>query len=110
MDVHKNARTLPHVRMLIVERLTAGWSVTTVAAAAGVTPKTIRKWRDRHAAKGEPRLIDRSSRPHLSPARLNAANEDAIETLRRQRLSRARWITVDDTAARHARKDGVTTR
>ena len=87
MDIHKNARTLPHSRMLIVERLTAGWSVAAVATAAGVTAKTVRKWRDRHAAEGEPGLIDRSSRPHRSPARLDPADEDAIEALRRQRLS-----------------------
>ena len=87
MDVHKNARTLPHSRMLIVERLATGWSVAAVAVAAGVTAKTVRKWRDRHAAEGEPGLVDRSSRPHHSPARLDVADQDAIEALRRQRLS-----------------------
>ena len=87
MDVHRNARTLPHSRMLIVRRLAAGWSVAAVAIAAGVTAKTVRKWRDRHAAEGAPGLTDRSSRPHHSPARLATADEDAIETLRRQRLS-----------------------
>ena len=84
MDINKSARTLPHSRMLIVERLAAGWSV---AAAAGVTARTVRKWRERYAAEGELGLVDRSSRPHRSPARLSAADEDAIETLRRQRLS-----------------------
>lgn len=73
--------------MLIVQRLAAGWSVADVAAAHGVTPKTVRKWRERHAAEGEAGLIDRSSRPHRSPARLDSMAEDAIETLRRQRLS-----------------------
>lgn len=87
MDVHENARTTRHGRMLMIERLHAGWSVPAVAAALGVTSKTVRKWRDRHAAEGTFGLIDRSSRPHRSPARLHAADEDAIETLRRQRLS-----------------------
>ena len=87
MDVHKNARTLPHSRLLIVERLTKGWSVSAVAVAAGVTAKTVRKWRDRHAAEGVTGLVDRSSRPHRSPTRLDGADEDAIEVLRRQRLS-----------------------
>ena len=87
MDIHKNARTLPHSRMLIVERLAAGWSVAAVAAAAGVTAKTVRKWRDRHAAGSATGLADRSSRPHRSPRRLDSADEDAIEALRRQRLS-----------------------
>jgi transposase InsO family protein len=73
--------------MLMVERLAAGWSVAEVAAAAGVTTKTVRKWRERFAAEGEPGLRDRSSRPHLSPARLPAAAEAEIEALRRQRRS-----------------------
>ena len=44
MDVHQNARTTPHSRMLIVERLAEGWTVTAVAAAMGVDAKTVRKW------------------------------------------------------------------
>lgn len=87
MDSHENARTTPWGRMLMVERLAAGWSVAEVAAAAGVTTKTVRKWRERFAAEGEPGLRDRSSRPHLSPARLPAAAEAEIEALRRQRRS-----------------------
>ena len=87
MDIHGNARTLPHSRMLIVRRLAAGWSVSAVATATGVTAKTVRKWRDRYATEGARGLVDRSSRPHRSPARLDPAGEDAIEALRRQRLS-----------------------
>ena len=87
MDSHENARTTRHGRMLIVQRLAGGWSVAAVAAAQGVTPKTVRKWRDRHAAHGEAGLLDRSSRPHHSPTRTAAAQERAIEALRRQRLS-----------------------
>ena len=87
MDSYENARTTPRSRMLIVQRLAAGWSVGEVAAAQGVTPKTVRKWRDRHAAGGVAGLADRSSRPKRSPARLSTADEDAIEVLRRQRLS-----------------------
>ena len=69
MDVHENARTTPHSRMLIVERLGDGQSVARVAAALGITPRTVRKWRDRFAAEGEAGLRDRSSRPLRSPAR-----------------------------------------
>ena len=50
-----------------------------VAHAQGVTPKTVRKWRDRHTAEGHTGLANRSSRPHRSPARLDAADEDTIE-------------------------------
>src|SRR5919202_1293834 len=87
MDVHSNARTTPHGRLLMVERLREGWGVAAVAAAAGVDPKTVRKWRDRFAAAGEAGLRDRSSRPRRSPRRLDGAAADAIEVLRRERLS-----------------------
>src|SRR5689334_10298034 len=50
MDAHQNARTTPHSRMLIVERLQDGWTVGAVAQAMGIDPKTVRKWRDRFAA------------------------------------------------------------
>ncbi|MFD1301139.1 helix-turn-helix domain-containing protein, partial [Methylobacterium marchantiae] len=52
MDAHQNARTTPHSRRLIVERLAQGWAVSTVALALGIDPKTVRKWRDRFAAEG----------------------------------------------------------
>lgn len=87
MDVHDNARTTPLGRMLMIERLRAGWPVGAVAASAGVTAKTVRKWRNRFAAEGEAGLRDRSSRPHRSPQRLAAAIEAEIEALRHQRLS-----------------------
>jgi transposase InsO family protein len=87
MDIHKNARTTLHSRMLIVQRLTEGWTVPAVAAALGITAKTVRKWRDRHASEGAKGLADRTSRPHQSPTRLASSVEDEIEQLRRQRLS-----------------------
>ncbi len=87
MNIHKNARTTPHSRMLMIERLGSGWTPAAVAAAQGVDLRTVRKWRDRFAAEGEAGLADRSSRPHHSPARLEPAIEDEIEGLRRRRLS-----------------------
>lgn len=87
MDIHQNARTTVHSRMLIVQRLAQSWSVASTATALGVTPKTVRKWRDRHAAEGAAGLADRRSKPHHSPTRLASAAEDEIEHLRRQRLT-----------------------
>lgn len=87
MDVHENARTTPHSRMLIVDRLRAGWPVGAVAAALGVTERTVRRWRDRFAAEGAAGLADRSSRPLRSPQRLRADLVSAILALRRQHLS-----------------------
>lgn len=87
MDSHENARTTPHSRRLIVQRLQQGQSVPEVAAALGVTSRTVRKWRDRFASEGEAGLRDRSSRPHRSPSRLSAEQHASVEALRRQRLS-----------------------
>lgn len=87
MDSHKNARTTARGRMLMIDRLRAGWSVGQVAAAFGVCLATVRKWRDRFAADGAEGLRDRSSRPLYCPSRLAAETIVAIEALRRQRLS-----------------------
>jgi transposase-like protein len=65
--------------MLMVRRLTSGWTVAAVATTQGVSPKTVRKWRDRYLAAGETGLADRYSRPHHSPRQIVA--------LRHQRLS-----------------------
>ena len=87
MDSHENARTTPRGRLLMVDRLCSGWSVGAVASAAGVTSKTVRKWRNRFAAEGVAGLRDRSARPLCSPGRLPAATVEQIEALRRQRWS-----------------------
>ena len=87
MDIHKNARTTPHGRMLIVQRVQAGQTAAQVARELGLDPRTVRKWRDRFAAEGEAALQDRSSRPHRSPTRTTEAVAAEIERLRRQRRS-----------------------
>ncbi len=87
MDMHDNARTTPRSRMVMVERLEAGWTVSAVANAFDVDGRTVRKWRDRFAAEGAAGLADRSSRPHCCPSRLDGAAEAEIEKLRRERLS-----------------------
>jgi transposase-like protein len=84
MDVRENARTTRHSRMLMVQRLASGWSVAAVAAAKGVSPGTVGKWRDRHAAHGEAGLVERSSRSHRSPARLAVEAERFIQTSLRE--------------------------
>jgi transposase InsO family protein len=73
--------------MLIVQRLAEGQAVVAVAAALGVTARTVRKWRDRFAAEGLPGLRDRSARPLRSPGRLPAEATAQVEALRRQRRS-----------------------
>jgi transposase InsO family protein len=87
MDIHHNAKTTPHSRMLMVKRLALGWSVPAVASAFGVDARTVRKWRARFVAEGWAGLLDRSSRPLTSPTRLAGRVEEEIGTLRRQRLT-----------------------
>lgn len=87
MDIHKNARTTPYSRMLMIERLNSGWTVPHVAVALGIDPRTVRKWRDRFALAGEAGLADRCSRPHRSPTRLSEQDEAEIVGLRRQRMT-----------------------
>ena len=90
MKLHGNARTCPKSRRLLVERvLVEGWSVTAAAAAAGVTERTVWRWLRRWRQQGAPGLLDRSSRPHRSPTRLGPAKVDAIERLRRLRMTAA---------------------
>ena len=63
MNLHKNARTTPHSRLLMVRRvLNEKQSATKVAADFGVSERTVRKW--------------------LAPEQVAA-----IEALRRQRLT-----------------------
>ena len=87
MDVHENARTTPHGRLLMVRRLAEGWSVARVAAAAGVTPRTVRKWRDR-CRRVRPASCWTAPRARTAARRRLAEDAEAeIEALRRQRLS-----------------------
>ena len=87
MDIHDNARTTPRSRMLMAQRLATGWNLAAVAQALGVTPKTVRKWRDRFACEGQASLADRSSRPRRSPRKLSPPAEAEIVALRQQRLT-----------------------
>jgi transposase InsO family protein len=79
MDVHKNARTTPHSRGLIAQRVHAGETVAAVARAFSICDRTARKWVDR-AAVGE--LADRSCRPQRSPRAISSAVMVEIQRLR----------------------------
>jgi transposase InsO family protein len=89
MKLHGNARSCPHSRRLLVERLEAGWRVADAAAAAGVSVRTAAKWRSRWRAEGERGLLDRSSRPVRQPGRIPADRVDAVLRLRRLRMTAA---------------------
>lgn len=74
MNIHKNARTTPQSRAVLVHRvLREDWPVSTVAMAFGVSERTVYKWVARYRAEGLAGLADRRSvarrRPHaLAPA------------------------------------------
>jgi len=85
MLVHRNAKTTPKGRALIVQRVeTDGWTVTQMAAAFGVSVRTVHKWRRRYRDGGAGGLLDGSSVPRrmprlTSPARVAAVLGDRSE-------------------------------
>jgi transposase InsO family protein len=85
--MHKNARLTPVGRSLVVQRIARGESMSQVAHDVGVSPRTVRKWVDRHTAAGEAGLADRSSRPHRSPTALRRTPRRQIARLRHKRRS-----------------------
>jgi transposase InsO family protein len=87
MNIHENARTTPRSRLVMMERLDAGWKIIAVASCLGIDARTVRKWRDRYRSDGPAGLRDRSSRPRRCPSQLDARVEDQIVALRRMRLS-----------------------
>jgi len=86
MDVHKNARSLPASRALLVERTQRqGWSLRAAADAAGLSVRRAREWR-RRAEADEP-LEDRSSKPRHQPNQITEQERARIVELRRQRMT-----------------------
>jgi len=73
--------------------LEEGWTVASAAAAAGCSERTAAKWLARYRA-GDGRLLDRSSRPHRCPSRLPQSRVEAIERLRRVRMTAAEIAEV----------------
>ena len=64
MDIHKNARLTPLGRERLVKMVRGGQTPQAVSEAAGVCPRTVRKWVNRYNTGGLAGLQDRSSRPH----------------------------------------------
>ncbi len=64
MNMHKNARHMPWGRERFVRQVLSGQTPEAAARAAGVCPRTMRKWVKRFRAEGPDGLLDRSSRPH----------------------------------------------
>ena len=84
MSVHNNARTTPHGRAVMVRRIEQeGWTAVAVAAAFGISERTVRKWLARYRAEGPAGLQDRSSRARTVANRLGEAWVGMVLRLRR---------------------------
>ncbi len=86
MNIHKNARTTPLGREAIVKCVMGGQKPEAVARAAGVCPRTVRKWLARFKAKGIAGLADRSSRPHRLHRPTPQNVRDEIVALRLEKM------------------------
>jgi transposase InsO family protein len=84
MNIHKNARLTLCRREDLVRRLEAGESLKGMARGFDISVRTARKWWGRYRAEGPAGLGDRSSRPHVSPARTAAPLQLAAKVLRWQ--------------------------
>src|SRR3954449_532312 len=95
MKLHANARTCPNSRKLLVKRIEEeNWSLMAAAEAAGISERSARKWLGRRRTEGEAGLLDRSSAPRNIPSRLPADRLEAIEALRRLRMTAAEIAEV----------------
>jgi transposase InsO family protein len=90
MLMHRNAKLGLAGRYALVIAIEDGLSLRRAAACFRVSPATAHRWWHRWCqAAGEDRetlrcLFDRSSRPHRSPRRLTAAEEESIVRARRE--------------------------
>jgi transposase InsO family protein len=87
MNVHKNARLTPYGRERIARQVVSGQTPKAVSEAAGVCPRTVRKWAERYRREGAAGLRDRSSRPHRLYRPTPQAIVDEVAALRRQRCT-----------------------
>jgi transposase InsO family protein len=70
VKLHRNAKTTPHMRALLVDRIRhQQWTPATAASAAGISVRSAYKWLARHRTGGASALQDRASTPHHQPRR-----------------------------------------
>ena len=90
MTLHRNARTCPRSRKLLVDRvISEGWSIRDAAEAAGISQRSACKWLKRFRQEGEAGLADRSSAPRRSPNKTAPERVEAILCLRELRFTAA---------------------
>jgi transposase InsO family protein len=90
VQLHANAKLVPSMRLLLVQRvLEEHWKVADVASALGVSERTAYRWLARWRG-GDRELLDRSSAPRRVPRRTPRVLEELIERLRRLRMTSTR--------------------
>jgi len=113
MNAHKNARTTPHSRAVMVRRvLEEGWSAKAAAAAFAVSERTVYTWLARYRAEGLAGLENRPSRAKAVANRLAEPWIAMIERVRREyRLTAAeialRLKLARSTVAGHLARLGI---
>jgi transposase len=109
MDVHKNARTCPASRALLVRRVCElAWSVREASEAAGISDRRAREWVRR--GRADLPLTDRSSRPQTVQAIDDAVRERVIALRREWRTMRqiAQSVGIGtSTVSRICRRAGL---
>jgi transposase InsO family protein len=113
MNAHKNARTTPFGRAVMIRRvLQEGWSVTAAAGSFEVSTRTVRKWLARFRREGRAGLENRSSAPHLVANKLPAPWLAMIARLRREYRMTGEELALRlrlprSTVASHLRRLGL---
>ena len=107
MNAHRNARTTPYARALIVQRHAAGEPVAAIAAAFGISVRTVYKWIRRHREGGSAALENGASAPARPANAIGAwwmkaaaqlrrdyrmTAEEIADRLRLARSTVARWL------------------
>lgn len=91
MTLHRNAKTTPHMRALLVSRVRVlHWSTMAAASAAGISRRTAFKGLARHRMGGRAALEDRSSTPYHQPRRTPADVTARIVAARYERCTA--WV------------------
>jgi transposase len=98
VQIHGNAKLVPSMRLLMVRRVREeSWKVAEVAAAQGVSERTVYRWLARWRT-GDRDLGDRSSAPKRVPRRTPQTVVALIERLRRLRMTSTRIAAELDMA------------
>jgi transposase InsO family protein len=90
VKLHRNAKTTPHMRALLVDRIRQQqWTPAAAAAAAGISVRSAYKWLARYRTGGAGALEDRASTPQHQPRRTSPAVTARILAARYER--RTAW-------------------